>query len=77
VPSLKALPSEAREKVDRLAHELFAFAPKELNTPNARLFSFRDILMATLLKDLTQHQDDVGLDDPQFSILSNQVKLLI
>jgi hypothetical protein len=74
VPSLKALPSEAQEKVDRLAHELFAFAPKELNTPNGRLFSFRDVLMAALLKDLTQHQDDVGLDDPLFKRLLHAAK---
>jgi hypothetical protein len=68
-PSLKALPLEAKEKVDRLAHELFAFGPNELTTPNASLFSFRDVLMAALLKDLTQHQDDVGLDDPFFERL--------
>jgi hypothetical protein len=74
VPSLKALPSEAQEKVDRLAHELFAFAPKELNTPNGRLFSFRDVLMAALLKDLTQHQDDVGLDDLLFKRLLHAAK---
>jgi hypothetical protein len=69
-PSLSALPPDAQEAVDQLAFQLFLWAPSEMTKTTGKLYPLQNVLMAALLKDLTEHLKDVGLADPFMVLLS-------
>ena len=51
VPTLEVLPDEAHTQINKITKALFLWAPKPLQD-KGRLAPLRDVLMATLLKDL-------------------------